>query len=292
VTDGSLSNLEAGVEDDPIVVLPGSPLARLSGEDGQTVMVLRGAIERDTVRSVEAALESMTSGRAMTLVLSSRGGRAMAAFKIGMLLQGASSHLRVVVPRSARSAATLLALAGDSLMLGAVAELGPLDASLVVRPFRGCEVMTWSTADLPHLSRIAADWFDGDAGAMFGALSLDGPTLAALSGLYKAEESIRQLARRLLAGRRPDSVSGGDDVIQRLLTGYVSHDFPILRDEARNLGLPVIGSSGDDDRMLSGVHRQCEALVRLRGNNDDTRHVLILGGPSGWSFIGNSGAES
>ena len=152
--------------------------------------------------------------------------------------------------------------------------------------------MTWSTADLPHLSRIASDWFEGDAGAMFGALPLDSPTLAALSGLYKAEASIRQLASRLLAGCRRESTPGGFDVIESLLTNYVSHDFPILRDEARSLGLPVIESGDDDDRLLSDVNRQCEALVRLRGRQSDSRHDVILGGPTGWSFVDGSGTES
>lgn len=289
MTSGDLSSRELGETGQPVVVLPGSPLDRLSGESGQPVIVLWGAIDHDTVRSVETAVGTMNIEGPLTLVLSSRGGRAMAAFKIGMLLQAASSHLRVVVPRGARSAATLLTLAADSLMLSKVAELGPLDASLTLRPIKGRDVMTWSTADLPYLSQVASDWFDGDAVAMFRALSLDNPTLAALSGLYKAEASIRQIARRLLAGRRC-GVASGDEMLERLLSDYVSHDFPILRDEARDLGLPITAPNEADDAMLSSAYRQCEALVRLRSDYGDARHHLILGGPPGWHFVDDPAA--
>jgi hypothetical protein len=70
------------------------------------------------------------AGRDVALILDSFGGVSIAAYRMARLFQKNAKSFTVVVPRVAKSAATLLALGADEIILGDDAELGPLDVQV------------------------------------------------------------------------------------------------------------------------------------------------------------------
>ena len=66
------------------------------------------------------------------LLLHSPGGDANAAEQILNLLHQRGSSLRVVVPRSAKSAGTLVALGARVIVMGVASELGPVDPQMPI----------------------------------------------------------------------------------------------------------------------------------------------------------------
>lgn len=66
----------------------------------------------------------------VVLVLDSAGGYADYAYQIGRYFQRHSGKFIVVVPRYAKSAATLLSLGAETIYMGDDAQLGPLDAQV------------------------------------------------------------------------------------------------------------------------------------------------------------------
>jgi hypothetical protein len=64
----------------------------------------------------------------MALLVDSLGGSAMAAYQVSMLLRKQCGKFTAIVPRIAKSAATLMVLGADKIIMGDEAELGPLDA--------------------------------------------------------------------------------------------------------------------------------------------------------------------
>jgi hypothetical protein len=66
-------------------------------------------------------------GDSVAFLLESPGGFPVMAFRIARLFQRRVKRFVVVVPQFAKSAATLLALGANQLILGREAELGPLD---------------------------------------------------------------------------------------------------------------------------------------------------------------------
>src|SRR5262249_13538819 len=64
----------------------------------------------------------------MALLIHSKGGYAEPAYRIARLLQKRCAGFTSIVPQAAMSAATLLTLGANSIVLGEDAELGPLDA--------------------------------------------------------------------------------------------------------------------------------------------------------------------
>jgi len=64
------------------------------------------------------------------ILVHSPGGHANIAYKIARFLRGRSTRLNALVPLQAKSATTLLCLGADSIVMGELAELGPLDVQL------------------------------------------------------------------------------------------------------------------------------------------------------------------
>jgi membrane-bound ClpP family serine protease len=70
-------------------------------------------------------------GDHLVVVMHSSGGDIHAAFNIAQLLRRyGQKELIFIIPRWAKSAATLIACAGDKILMTPVAELGPLDPQI------------------------------------------------------------------------------------------------------------------------------------------------------------------
>jgi len=76
------------------------------------------------------ALKGCEPKRPVTVLLHSAGGQADAAFQAARCIQRHCGSFSVIVPRYAKSAATLFALGASKIYLNDVGELGPLDVQL------------------------------------------------------------------------------------------------------------------------------------------------------------------
>jgi len=70
------------------------------------------------------------SGTALDLILESPGGYGEVAEDIVKLLRGKYNDITVIIPGYAKSAATIMAMAADDIMMGPASALGPIDAQL------------------------------------------------------------------------------------------------------------------------------------------------------------------
>jgi hypothetical protein len=73
---------------------------------------------------------NIDKGKPAGLLLHSPGGLAEEAYKIVRLFQRRDVKITTIIPRYAKSAATIMALGGSSIMIGCEAELGPLDVQI------------------------------------------------------------------------------------------------------------------------------------------------------------------
>lgn len=90
---------------------------------GEVMIDIRDKVGfRELVRSVNAD--------AVDILLFSPGGIAEATESIVEILRSAYGHVRFIVPMIAKSAATMLALSGDEILMDEVSELGPTDPQL------------------------------------------------------------------------------------------------------------------------------------------------------------------
>ncbi len=74
--------------------------------------------------------KEIVNNKSVGLLIDSPGGDADFAYKIARIFQRRSNNLTIIVPRYAKSAATLIVLGANELIMGRDAELGPLDVQI------------------------------------------------------------------------------------------------------------------------------------------------------------------
>jgi hypothetical protein len=214
-----------------------------------------------TMRSVCSAVRGMRKQRVPTidLLLQSGGGHAEVAYSIVNLLRRHCERLNVIVPRYAKSAATLMCLGADAIFMGEFAELGPLDVQ-IMDPFeRG--TAPFSPLDefksMEFLKEYATELLDYFAMLLLERSGMSvkevlHESIPALVGLmtpmysridpskvggYRRALAIgEEYAKRLLKRRR---FPKADQLAQKLVWSYPAHNFVIDATELRELGLPV-----------------------------------------------------
>ena len=98
----------------------------------QDSVALYGAglqIELEDKTGFLQALSDIKDGP-LDILIHSPGGSPTATESIVKLLRSRFDPIRFIVPHTAKSAATMLALSGDEILLGEAAELGPIDPQL------------------------------------------------------------------------------------------------------------------------------------------------------------------
>ena len=89
------------------------------------------AIDDEDIHSFMEVNADLDSGK-LDLILHSPGGSPEAAEAIVTYLRSRFSHIRVIVPNLAMSAATMIACAADEIVLGKHSFLGPTDPQIVI----------------------------------------------------------------------------------------------------------------------------------------------------------------
>ncbi|RJQ52077.1 MAG: hypothetical protein C4521_11060 [Actinobacteria bacterium] len=93
----------------------------------------------------------------LDLLLQSSGGDIDKAEKIVYMCRNRSKSLRVIVAESAKSAATLIALGADEIVMGDASELGPIDPQLALPNPMGPPVFRPAQSILDGVSKIVEE---------------------------------------------------------------------------------------------------------------------------------------
>lgn len=89
-------------------------------------------VEDSDADMLESIVQHMDLSKGLCLVLNSPGGDALAAEKIIRVCRAYSNDdFEVMVPKAAKSAATMIALGSDRILMGKTSELGPIDPQVI-----------------------------------------------------------------------------------------------------------------------------------------------------------------
>ena len=138
-------------------------------------------INRNSIAPIRHAIEDKVEAPATrwrsTFGSIHRAVTPSAAYKLALMVRAAASKVRVVIPDCAKSAATLLSVAGDEIYLAPGADMGPLDAQM---PDEGSVSGQISALNIAR----AADEVARDAVEM---AVTGGADLLAITGLSRAQ---------------------------------------------------------------------------------------------------------
>jgi hypothetical protein len=210
-----------------------------------------------------AARDELEECGPVALVIDSRGGYATETFRLAMLIRRHCGGFVAVIPRMAKSAATLLTLGADEILMGRDAELGPLDVQVYDHETEEESSALDEVQSLERLNGVALDQLDqtmamlmtrsGKKMSTLLPLALDftanmmRPLLEKIDTVHYAKQSrllkvAEDYAVRLLEPAYGKEVA--KDIARRLVHGYPEHPFAIGIEEVSSF--LALGDPTDD----------------------------------------------
>lgn len=258
------------------------------------LLFISSTIQGSDVLTVRKALGGHEGGP-LDAIVASPGGDVGAAYLVARELRRRFARLTVYVPLQAKSAATLLCLAADELVVGSLGELGPLDQQYDEKQKADFPLSTSRLVPfraLEQLQRVAADTYDDLVNrilAKSGMRPFEACTKAAelTSNLYgplyaqvdptRVAECVRGLelgaeyAVRLLSRYRPEiEDKQGRKIIHNLVHAYPSHSFILDLEELTDLGLPARAPKDGEAPLLDDL-----ALALMEYGTDSDLIALV-----------------
>lgn len=202
-------------------------------------------IAEDAVRYLYEHLISVGKSEKIDLFIYSRGGDVSVPWRIISMLREFCSEFSVLIPYKAYSAATLLSLGADKIVMSKKAELGPIDPSL----FKASSIGTGgppqeiSVEDVnSYISFVRERANINDQAALAQAVSILANSLTPLTlgSVNRQHSHIRLVARKILTSRKEKVEEAKiSSIVETLIEKIYFHGHAIGRKEAKEIGLPV-----------------------------------------------------
>lgn len=209
------------------------------------------------------------------LILQSAGGRIEPAYLISKTCKRlALDRFVVVIPRRAKSAATLLALGADEIHMGLMSELGPIDPQIGGYPALGL------TNALNKVAELAAKFpRSSDMWSKYLGTKLD---LNDLGYFDRVTESAAQYAERLMRGKVLPEGKTVPTIASHFVNHYKDHSFVIDYDEAKSLlGADMVKTDTPEYAFGNAVYGFLN-LVELALSAFQDRDFALVGDETGW----------
>lgn len=186
--------------------------------------------------------------KAVDLMIVSNGGDPTVAWRVMSLLRERFDTVGVLVPQAAFSAATLLALGADEIVMHPHGNLGPVDPQFVVpKPAAAgapAQSLRFGYEELAGFFEFAK----GEGGitdqehlrALFTELTREVSAVglgAAARGSRLSLSMGEQLLKMHMTG--PGESDRATEIAQRLNKNFAHHGYPLSRREAREVGLKI-----------------------------------------------------
>ena len=238
-------------------------------------------IAEDAVRPLYDHLLSIGKTSKIDLYLYSRGGDVSVPWRIITMFREFCDELTVIVPYKAQSAATLISLGADKILMGKKAELGPIDPTLVKTSAAesGSSQQEISIEDVnSFLSFIREKGHITDQVALSQVICMLANQLTPLTlgNVSRTNSHIRLVARKMLASRKEKLEEAKiNSIIETLTEKIYSHGHAIGRKEAVEIGLPVELPDDALETIIWQLFLEYEQLLKL---NDPIDPMVVLTG--------------
>lgn len=192
-------------------------------------------------------LKEIGPTKKIDLILHSYGGAVDTPFKVVMMIREFCEEFAVIVPFVAKSAASMLILGADEVVMGPISELGPIDPLVKHPVYKDVWVPVqalWHCLDFLQRSIINSDDQEISSFIITPLLNKLDPWL--IGDYEKTMKATRQYAEALLSRYMLKNDKERVGIVTQALTeGYYSHGYPIGRRELKELGLNVTEAHGE-----------------------------------------------
>ena len=242
------------------------------------VFYARNTLDNSNTQPFLEFLQQIGKQDRLDLFLLSPGGFSDEAFKMSRWCRQHAEEFNVIIPYYAKSAATLLSLGANTLLMGPSSELGPIDPQIPIPDEYG-RLRYVSALSIKEALGVIENLTESDQDKMFKYMPLiEGIDLNVLGDYARVIESSKQYASKLLEESqllKNNSKKERDRIAHELTEGYYSHGYAIGVDEARNLGFKVL-SPGDDgfgNELWMSVWRLHKIYENMMDNSRTERRL-------------------
>jgi hypothetical protein len=202
------------------------------------------AISADDVRGLFEVVRGVES-KEVDLILHSPGGSPEAAEAIVAVLRSQFTNVRVLVPVMAKSAATMIALSANTILMPISAELGPIDPQFLLSDGRGGQRMTPAQAIIDDVERARQAVINQKPDHPVWLVQIQSQP----PGLYQQALNAVELSKKLVGGWLTqymfagewDAVSKSDAIVNYLgnHNQFLSHGRRVTISDLATLGAKI-----------------------------------------------------
>ncbi len=232
-----------------------------------------GQIASDSVPELLDQLQRLPETKEIDLLLVSDGGDATVAWRIVSLIRERAEKFSVLVPQAAFSAATLIALGANEVVMHPNGNLGPTDPQIRVPRRSGkdgtTDVVGFGSEDLMAFLKFSRDQvglkdpehllsvyskFCDEVGTLGVGVSARSALLSVTMGeqmllLHMKEEQEKKLAHT---------------ISEKLTKDYFHHGYPVNRTEAKAIGLKVADRDKELEDLMWKIWSDLRAELKIR----------------------------
>jgi len=219
-------------------------LKKLSRALGEPIITYwnsnKGSICQNDVTGLYALVRNLGNVERLTLFVKSDGGSGQASLRMVNLLRRYVKHLTVLAPLECQSAATMLALGADRILMGPLAHLSAVDTSLThdLSPIdRDNDRVSVSNDELLRVIRLWTEQAKDSTTNPYESLFPYVHPLV-IGAVDRSSALSTRICEEILSYHMDDK-DRAREISNNLNSGYPSHNYPITLREARRIGLNV-----------------------------------------------------
>lgn len=239
-----------------------------------------GSMAGDAIRPFIDQLNKISyDSREVDFLLVSNGGDPITSLRIMSLLRERFDKISVLLPYVAYSAATVLSLGADEIVMHPYSNLGPVDPQLTVshRNDNGQqENFQFSSEDLVnYIDFIRSDVGITDQEHFISSilpLIKDVGSLA-IGSAKRGQMLSLALSERMLSSHIADS-NQVKSISRALNSSYYHHGYAVGRKEAKEIGLPIITPDKDIERIMWEIWIDYEHEMRCNDSFNPINELM------------------
>lgn len=199
-------------------------------------------------------INSIKNNNSIDLLILSNGGDPIVSWRIISLLREKFKKVSVLIPYTAYSAATLLALGADEIIMHPFGNLGPLDPQLSFVDEKG-KMKTISYEDITKYIEFVKDTGITDQELLqksFEKLTSEIPPT--LIGFAKRSSQLGLTMGQKLLSTHMNDENKSKVISETLNTKFYHHGYPLARKEAKEIGLPISNSNSNLENLMWKIY--------------------------------------
>jgi hypothetical protein len=234
-------------------------------------------VAMDIIPIISSQLRKIGKQEKIDLILYSAGGDTMVPWRLVSMIREYCEHFSVIIPYKAHSAATMISLGADEIVMSDMSELSPIDPSTAnvfnpVDPQNPQNRIPISVEEVMSYFDLAKNKFgiknDEELTKIFNKFVEATPSIhpLALGNVNRTHNLIKILAKRLLKSHKtPMKEDEIEKIIEFLTEKLYSHQYYIGRKEAKeDLGIKTVQNADDEmAKLMTEIYEEYRNEMKM-----------------------------